>query len=110
MKDATIYNTPKLNTHSHDFGSALGHGGGYRHVYYKAGTMLYNLQYTLGDDLFLEAMQNYFNTWKMCHPYFADFRRSIMDYTKIDLNWFFDQWLETTKTIDYKIEEVKKAR
>ena len=51
MKDATINITPKLNTHSHDFGSALRHGGGYRHVYYKPGVMLYNLQYVLGDDL-----------------------------------------------------------
>ena len=33
-------------------GIALGHGGGYRHVYYKTGAMLYNLQYVLGDELF----------------------------------------------------------
>ena len=46
------------------FWSALHHGGGYRHVYYKPGVMLYNLQYVLGDDLFLKAMQDYFNTWK----------------------------------------------
>ena len=63
--------------------------------------MLYNLQYVLGDDLFLKAMQDYFNTWKMCHPYFKDFRNSIIKSTKVDLNWFFDQWLESTKGLDY---------
>ena len=24
----------------------------------------------------------------------------------MDLNWFFDQWLETTKRIDYSIDNV----
>jgi peptidase M1-like protein len=98
-----------LNTHSDMFGGALGHGGGYSMVYRKTGTMLYNLQYVLGDLLFLKAMQHYFNQWKMCHPYPEDFRQSIISFTKVDLNWFFDQWLETDKHIDYKICSVKKT-
>ncbi len=98
----------QLNTHSSDFNGAVRHGGGYGHVYFKTGVMLYNLQYVLGEELFLHAMKNYFNTWKMCHPYPEDFRQSIISYTKVDLNWFFDQWLETTKKIDYGIKSVKK--
>jgi len=109
LRDATKYNDPALNTHSDDFGSALGHGGGYRHVYYKTGAMLYNLQYVLGDELFIEAMQHYFQKWKMAHPYFEDFREAIIEYTKVDLNWFFDQWLETSKTIDYSIDNIEKT-
>ncbi len=35
-----------LNTHSDDFHSALGQGGGYGTVYFKTASMLYNLQYT----------------------------------------------------------------
>ncbi|MBN8703370.1 MAG: M1 family peptidase [Bacteroidetes bacterium] len=99
-----------LNTHSDGFNSALRHGGGYGQVYMKTATMLYNLQYVLGDDLFLKAMQHYFNQWKMCHPYMEDFRSSVINYTKVDLNWFFDQWLETSKTIDYSIKRVKKIK
>ncbi len=99
-----------LNTHSDAFDGALGHGGGYRHVYFKTATMLYNLQYVLGDTLFQNAMKHYFNQWKICHPYFEDFRNSIISYTHNDLNWFFDQWLETTKTIDYGIKCVKKGK
>jgi hypothetical protein len=110
IKDATINNTPQLNTHSDDFGSALGHGGGYRHVYYKTAAMLYNLQYVLGDELFLEAMQNYFQTWKIAHPYFNDFRKTVITFTKVDLNWFFDQWMETTKDIDYAVKSAKKLK
>ncbi len=104
IRDAINKTDAPLNTHSDDFGGALNHGGGYGHVYYKTATMLYNLQYVLGDSLFLAAMQHYFNQWKMCHPYFEDFRNSIIHFTHIDLNWFFDQWMETTKTIDYAIK------
>ncbi|MCU0442773.1 MAG: M1 family metallopeptidase [Bacteroidia bacterium] len=107
LRDAIKNQDAFLNTHSDDFDGALNHGGGYGHVYYKTATMLYNLQYVLGDSLFLGAMQHYFNQWKMCHPYTEDFRNSITQYTKADLNWFFDQWLETTKRIDYGITEVE---
>ena len=106
INDATRYNDPKISTHSDGFNGALRHGGGYRHVYYKTASMLYNLQYVLGDELFLNAMKHYFGTWKIAHPYNEDFRNAIIQYTKVDLNWFFDQWLETTKRIDYSINEV----
>lgn len=99
----------QLNTHSDDFSGALGHGGGYRGVYYKAATMLYNLEYVLGDSLFRAAMQHYFYQWKFAHPYYEDFRTSIIQFTKADLTWFFDQWFETTKTLDYKVGQIKKA-
>lgn len=107
MLDAIKGEETNLNRHSNDFHTALRHGGGYRNVYFKTAVMLYNLQYVLGDELFLEAMQHYFNQWKMAHPYPEDFRNSIIQHTHVDLNWFFDEWLETSKTVDYKIKNVK---
>ncbi|MBX9853476.1 MAG: M1 family metallopeptidase [Cytophagaceae bacterium] len=96
-----------LNTHSQGFNGAIRHGGGYGLVYYKTGVMLYNLKYVLGDTLFLNAMKHYVNKWKFCHPYPEDFRDAITEYTQTDLTWFFDQWLETTKYIDYSIKNIK---
>ncbi|GIV33058.1 MAG: hypothetical protein KatS3mg031_0593 [Chitinophagales bacterium] len=110
LADAIREKDAFLNTHSDGFQGALRHGGGYRHVYNKTAVMLYNLQYVLGDSLFLQAMRHYFDQWKFCHPYEEDFRNSIIRYTKVDLNWFFDQWLETTKNIDYRIVKVKKLK
>jgi hypothetical protein len=98
-----------LNTHSNDFNSALAHENGYSNVYFKTATMLNNLQYVLGDSLFLSAMQHYVEKWKFAHPYFEDFREAIIEHTHVDLNWFFDQWLETTKTIDYEVTNVRKS-
>jgi len=108
MQDAIKSNDPPIDIHSDYYGSALGHGGGYRHVYMKTATMLYHLQYVLGDDLFIKAMQHYFNQWKVCHPYDDDFRESITEYVGTDLSWFFDQWITTSKQIDYGIKSVKK--
>ena len=98
-----------LNKHSDAYGGAIGHGGGYAQVYYKTAVMLYNLQYVLGDSLFLGAMQHYVQQWKFAHPYFEDFRNSITEYTNVNLNWFFDQWIESTNTIDYAIKSIKKG-
>lgn len=100
-------NSARLNLHSDHFNSAERHGGGYGQVYYKTATMLYNLEYVLGEELFLKAMQHYFNQWKICHPYWEDFRNSITDYTGRDLNWFFDQWIESTDIIDYRVNRPK---
>ncbi|MBA3828049.1 MAG: M1 family peptidase [Taibaiella sp.] len=107
--DALNHDEVPLNTASDDFNNALNHGGGYREVYFKTASMLYNLQYTLGDSLFLATMQHYFSQWRFAHPYFDDFRKSVIGFTHFDLNWFFDQWLETTKTLDYGIHKIKRA-
>jgi len=109
MGDATRSEDKMLNTHSNDFHSAIGHENGYSNVYHKTATMLYNLQYTLGDSLFSEAMKYYVKKWKFAHPYLEDFRTSIIEFTHQDLNWFFDQWLETTKTTDYGITSVRRT-
>ncbi|MCS7086556.1 MAG: M1 family aminopeptidase, partial [Bacteroidia bacterium] len=97
-----------LNTHSDQFHGALGHGGGYRQVYYKTAVMLYNLQYVLGEKLFLKAMRTYFERWKIAHPYPEDFRKAVTDVAQTDLTWFFDQWLETDKKTDYKVARVRR--
>lgn len=107
LRDAIDGTDPSLNTHSDDFNNAIAHGGGYGHVYYKTATMLYNLEYVLGDSVFKQAMQQYVKQWKFCHPYTEDFRNSIIMSVGTDLNWFFDQWLETSKYIDYGIKKVK---
>jgi len=102
------YDEP-LNTHSSAFNGGIRHNGNYGLVYYKTGVMLCNLRYVLGDTLFQNAMKHYVQKWKFAHPYPEDFREAIIEYTHVDLNWFFDQWMETTKYIDYGITKIKKT-
>ncbi len=109
IEDAMDGTDLPLNTHSNEFSSAIGHGGGYKYVYFKTATMLFNLQYYLGDSVFLKSFQKYISDWKFCHPYIEDFRNSIIQAAQTDLNKFFDQWLETTAHCDYSIKSVKKV-
>ena len=110
MNDAIKGSEVVINTHSADFNGALRHGGGYGQVYSKTATMLWNLQYVLGDELFLDALHHYFDQWKICHPYVEDFKTSLIQYTHVDLNWFFDEWIDTYKTIDYAVSEIEKGK
>ncbi|MFH0865490.1 MAG: M1 family metallopeptidase [Bacteroidota bacterium] len=98
----------QLNTHSDMFGGSFPYSSFYRQTYSKTATMLYNLKYVLGDSLFSNAMKYYFDKWKFAHPYLQDFRDAFTEYTNTDLTWFFDEWLETNKTIDYAVTSVKK--
>lgn len=104
MRDAIRDNVPQINVHSDEFAYF---NDGYRHVYYKTAAMLYNLEYVLGEELFNTAMRGYFERWRMAHPYVEDFRQTVIDITKVDLNWFFDQWIETDKRVDYAVRGVK---
>ena len=99
-----------LNIHSNAYLTDEGMNRPYGQVYYKTATMLYNLQYVLGEKLFQEAMKHYFDKWKFAHPYPEDFRQAITEYAKTDLTWFFDQWMETEKQIDYQIKWVHKKK
>ena len=83
LSDAARGMDESINQHSDAFNGALGHGGGYRAVYHKTATMLWNLQYVMGDSLFQNSMRHYFSQWKMCHPYFEDFRNSIINYSHV---------------------------
>ncbi len=108
MFDAGKGDETVIDQHSDHFNGALRHGGGYGMVYRKTSVMLYNLEYVLGDSLFAAALSHYFNQWKFAHPYVEDFRNSIIQFTHVDLNWFFDEWLTTSHTIDYNVNCVKK--
>ena len=72
-------------------------------VYYKAGIGFNYLRNYLGDPLFDSIMHDYYYKWKNKHPLPADLRKVFELRTDKDLSWFFDDFLGTTKRIDYKL-------
>ncbi len=72
-------------------------------VYYKSGQAFNYLRAYLGDQLFDSIMHNYYSTWKNRHPQPDDLRKIFESHTDKDLTWFFDDFLGTTKRLDYKI-------
>ena len=74
--------------------------------YYKGLLFLSQLRYIVGEENFNEGMHVYFDTWKFKHPDPWDFIRVIEKVSDIQLDWYLNFWMNTTKTQDYGIKEV----
>jgi hypothetical protein len=72
-------------------------------IYNKAAQGFNYLQSYLGDSLFDSIMHDYYQTWKNKHPQPEDLRAVFESHTEKDLSWFFDDFLGTTRRLDYKI-------
>lgn len=72
-------------------------------IYYKAGQGFNYLRAYLGDPLFDSIMHDYYRTWKFRHPGPDDLRALFESSQEKDLSWFFDDFLGTTKRLDYKL-------
>lgn len=92
-----------IETHSAEFSSA-----NYGIVMYqKTGLVFYYLKDYLGDLEFDRIMHLYFDQWKFKHPQPEDLRILFENETGKDLSWFFDDLIQTTNHIDFKIRSVK---
>jgi hypothetical protein len=72
-------------------------------IYNKAAHGFNYLRAYLGDSLFDSIMHDYYRTWKYRHPRPEDLRTVFESNTDKDLSWFFDDFLGTTKRLDYKM-------
>ena len=84
------------------FGSGL-----YLSQYSKTGDILFMLQYTLGDSLFRKGLRNYYDKWHFKHPYPQDMINAFEQTSSRNLDWFFNQWLKTTRQVDYAVDGFK---
>lgn len=74
--------------------------------YVKGETFLVELGYIVGEENLSLIMKEYFNQWKMKHATARDFMHIAQKMSGMDLKWFYHYWINTTKTIDYTIEDV----
>lgn len=72
-------------------------------IYNKASMGFTYLRAYLGDAVYDAAIHDYYRKWKFRHPQPEDLRSSFENRTDKDLNWFFDDFMSTTKRLDYKI-------
>jgi len=76
----------------------------YNTIIYSKAAMGFNyLRAYLGDSIFDLSMHEYYHIWKSKHPNPEDLRSNFESSTGKDLSWFFDDFIGTTKRIDYKI-------
>ena len=79
-------------------------------IYNKAAHGFNYLRAYLGDSLFDSIMHDYYRTWKYRHPCPDDLRAIFESHTEKDLSWFFDDFLGTTKRLDYKIVRLENQK
>jgi hypothetical protein len=76
----------------------------YESILYSKAAMGFNyLRAYLGDSIYDSAMHDYFRLWSNKHPHPDDLRKVFEVRTGKNLSWFFDDFLGTTKRLDYKI-------
>jgi Aminopeptidase N len=92
-----------LNTHSSDFQS-INYGVD---MYQRTAISLGYLQTYLGEQLFDQCMQTYYERWKFKHPYPEDMQKVFEEVSGKPLNWFFKDLIETRAITDYTIRSVK---
>ena len=92
-----------LATHADHYNTNFGYG---RAAYSKGAVFLAHLRYIMGEETFYNAMRRYFNTWKFKHPNANDFIRVMEKESGLELDWYKEYWVYSTKTIDYGVETI----
>ena len=92
-----------LQCHSDNF-TELNYGG---IVYKKTAVLFYYLKGYLGETLFDQCMHNYFEKWKFKHPQPEDIQSVFEETTNQKLDWFFNELIQTTEKIDFRITRIK---
>ncbi|MBP6312073.1 MAG: M1 family metallopeptidase [Flavobacteriales bacterium] len=60
----------------------------------------------VGEKKLASGLLRYYNTCGMKHPEPIDFERVMEKESGLELDWYFDEWLNTTRTADYGIRSV----
>ena len=76
-------------------------------AYSKGATLLGLLGYVIGDSVRDAVLLNYYNTWKFKHPNVNDFFRVAEKTSRIQLQWLKEYWVNSTKTIDYGLNDIQ---
>ena len=93
-----------LSTHADHYTTNLAYGMG---SYTKGALCLLQLRYIMGEQTFNNALQIYYSTWRFKHPNADDFFRTMEKVSGLELDWFKEYWVFTTKTIDYVIDGIE---
>ncbi len=72
-------------------------------AYSMGAIFLHQMKYIIGTDNLYAGLKRYFNAWKFKHPEPIDFIRVMEKQSGLELKWYLNYWVHTTKTIDYGI-------
>jgi hypothetical protein len=74
--------------------------------YAKGNVFLEQLGYIVGAKTRDAILLTYYDQWKFKHPNGKDFLRVAEKVSGIELDWYYEYFVNTTKTIDYGVEAI----
>lgn len=78
-------------------------------AYVKGAVFLHQLEYIIGRDNLAAGLLRYFDTWKFKHPNSNDLIRVFEKQSGLELDWYREEFVFSTNTIDYAIQSVEKG-
>nr|WP_087940570.1 M1 family metallopeptidase [Algoriphagus faecimaris] len=93
-----------MTTHSDHYHTNRAYGSA---AYSKGAVFMEQLGYVIGAEVRDRGLLRYFNTWKFKHPNVNDLIRIMEKESGLELDWYKEYFVNSTKTIDYGIKEVK---
>ncbi len=91
------------STHSDRYSTGRGYGVS---AYSKGLVFLSQLGYIIGNDNLEKTLKRYYQEWAFKHPTPNDFIRVAEKVSGFELDWYLQDWTQTTNTIDYAIKKV----
>jgi peptidase M1-like protein len=92
-----------LSTHADHFNTNYAYSVG---SYSKGSMFLAQLGYIVGENNLDKILLEYYNEWRFKHPNPNDFIRIAEKVSGIELQWYKEYWIYTTRTIDYAIGDI----
>ncbi|WP_431167190.1 M1 family metallopeptidase [Tenacibaculum halocynthiae] len=92
-----------LSTHADRYHTNMAYSMG---SYSKGNIFLTQLQYIIGKENVAKTLKKYFTDFSFKHPTPNDIKRTAEKVSGIQLDWYLNEWTQTTHTIDYGIKSV----
>lgn len=92
-----------LTTHADHFNTNYAYSVA---AYSKGQVFLSQLGYIIGNSVRDRVLLEYYKKWKFKHPNVNDFIRVAEQVSNIELDWYKEYWVNSTKTIDYSVDSL----
>jgi hypothetical protein len=92
-----------LTTHADRYNTNAAYGMG---SYGKGSMFLSQLEYVIGAENVAKGLKKYFIDFSFKHPTPNDIKRTMEKVSGIHLDWYLNEWVQTTHTIDYGVKTV----
>ncbi len=95
-----------MTTHADHYNTNYAYGSA---AYSKGGVFMEQLGYIVGAEVRDKILLEYYRLWHFKHPNVNDFMRVAEKVSGLQLDWYREYWINTTKTIDYRIDSLEES-